>query len=163
MARNGSAAPRKAVNGTWFFNVDIGVGPDGRRRRAHRRGFPTRRAAQEELDRLRHSVSSATYVSPTRQTLGEYLTEDWLPARRHDLARSTWESYGRNIRNHVVPAMGHLQLQQVDGGVLNRFYAMLLESGRMRGSQSPGLKPRTVRYIHTILHARSTTPSAGGA
>src|SRR5438270_8276414 len=26
-------------------------------------------------------------------------------------------------------------------------------SGRVRGKQSPGLKPRTVRYIHTIIHA----------
>lgn len=29
----------------------------------------------------------------------------------------------------------------------------LVESGRVRGTQSPGLKPRTVRYIHTIIHA----------
>ena len=153
MRRSATAAPRKAANGTWFFNVDIGVGPDGRRRRAHRRGFPTRKAAQEELDRLRHSVTTATYVAPKRQTLGEYLTDDWLPAVRHNLARSTWESYDRNIRNHVVRGLGALQLQQLDGAVLNRFYATLLESGRMRGAQSPGLKPRTVRYIHTIVHA----------
>jgi integrase len=153
MARNANAVPRRADNGTWWFNVDIGTGPDGRRRRAHRRGFPTRKAAQEELDRLRHRVSTSTYVAPQRQTVGEYMTEEWLPAVRHDLARSTWESYERNVRNHVVPILGALQLQQLDGAVLNRFYASLLESGRKRGKQSPGLKPRTVRYIHTIIHA----------
>jgi hypothetical protein len=153
VARNANAAPRKAANGTWWFNVDIGIGPDGRRRRAHRRGFPTKKAAQEELDRLRHSVTTATYVASKRQTLAEYLTEDWLPAQRHDLARSTWESYERNVRNHMIPALGGVQVQQLDGGILNRFYAEFLESGRKLGQQSPGLKPRTVRYIHTILHA----------
>ena len=81
------------------------------------------------------------------------MTKDWLPAVRQDLARSTWESYERNIRNHVIPALGTVQLQQFDGAILNRFYATLLESGRKRGRQSPGLKPRTVRYIHTIIHA----------
>jgi integrase len=153
MARNANAAPRKAPNGTWSFNVDIGTGPNGRRLRAHRRGFPTKRAAQEELDRLRHSVATAAYVAPKNQTVGEFLTEEWLAAVRHELARSTWESYDRNIRNHVIPILGGLRLQQVDGSVLNRFYATLLEVGRKRGMQSPGLKPRTVRYIHTIVHA----------
>ena len=72
---------------------------------------------------------------------------------RQDLARSTWESYERNICDHVTPGLGTVQLQQFDGAILNRFYATLLESGRKRGRQSPGLKPRTVRYIHTIIHA----------
>jgi len=154
MARSTASAPRKdEKTGTWFFVVDVGVRADGRRRQAYRRGFPTKKAAQEELDKLRHSASTSTYVAPKRQRLAEYLSEDWLPAIRHKLARSTWESYERNIRNHVSPALGSLQLQQIDGATLNRFYADLLESGRIRGTQSPGLKPRTVRYLHTILHS----------
>jgi integrase len=79
---------------------------------------------------------------------------------------------------HVVPRIGGVQLQQVDGALLTRFYGVLLESGRQRGNQSPGLKPRTVRYIATILSGafhdavrwqrlivnpatRATPPSAG--
>ena len=92
-------------------------------------------------------------MAPARQTLAEFLTDDWLPAIQYELARSTWESYDRNIRNHVIPQLGHLQVQALDGGALNHFYADLLAQGRQRGSQSPGLKPRTVRYIHTIMHA----------
>jgi integrase len=83
----------------------------------------------------------------------EFLESDWLPAVRSTLATSTWESYARNIRLHVAPSIGTLQLQQVDGAVLNRLYADLLEGGRRLGQQSPGLKPRTVRYVHTILSA----------
>ncbi len=105
------------------------------------------------MDRLRNSVTTSSYVAPQRQTLSEFLAVDWLPAVRHQLARSTSESYDRNICNHVIPVLGGLQLRQIDGAVLNRFYATLLESGRKRGQQSPGLKARTVRYIHTIVHA----------
>ena len=179
--RAASAAPQKdEVTGTWWFVVDLPPGPDGQRRQAKRRGFPTRKAAQEELDRLRHSVTPNTYVPPKRQTLSEYLTDDWLPAVRRELAASTWESYDRNVRVHVVPRIGGVQLQQADGALLNRFYASLLESGRKRGNQSAGLKPRTVRYIHTILSGafddavrwqrlvvnpatRATPPSAGAS
>jgi integrase len=174
-----SAAPKKdEATGTWRFVVDLGQGADGKRRQATRRGFPTKKAAQEELDKLRRSVTTATYVPPKRQTLGDYLTADWLPAVRRELAASTWESYDRNIRVHVVPRIGGVQLQQVDGALLTRFYGDLLDSGRKRGNQSPGLKARTVRYMHTILSGafddavrwqrlivnpatRATPPSAG--
>lgn len=176
-----SATPKKdPVTGTYWFVVDLPAGNDGKRRQAKRRGFPTRKKAQEELDRLRNQIATNTYVAPKRQTLGEYLIADWLPAVRRELASSTWESYERNIRVHIVPRIGGVQLQQVDGPLLDRFYAGLLESGRKLGKQTAGLKPRTVRYISTIISAafeyavrqqrivfnpakRATPPSAGAA
>lgn len=151
----GSAAiPRKDQNtGTWWFVVDLPAGPGGTRRQAKRRGFATKKDAQAALDDLRVGGRQGTYVAPARQSFTAFLRDDWLPSVRLSLAESTWESYERNIRNHVIPNIGHLQLQSLDGAVFNQFYASLLESGRIIGKQSPGLKPRTVRYIHTIIHA----------
>ena len=148
------AGPRKDPSSNkWWFIVDLPPGGDGRRRQARRRGFRTKAEAQAELDALRVASRQGTYVAPVRQTTTEFLRHDWLPAVRRRLAESTWESYERNIRHHVEPRIGQLQLASLDGAVLNRLYADLLESGRLRGNQSPGLKPRTVRYVHTILHA----------
>jgi integrase len=152
------AAPKRAKDGTWWFVADLGPGLARggewkERRQAFRRGFPTKAAAQEALDELRVSSRQGTYVAPARQTVKAFLELEWLPAVRRRLAESTYESYERNVRHHIVPNLGGVQLQALDGGALNRLYATLLTSGRKRGSQSPGLKPRTVRYIHTILHA----------
>ncbi len=62
-----SAAPRKdETTGTWWFVVDLGPGPDGKRRQARRRGFPTKKAAQEELDRLRVRALRAAIRSRRR-------------------------------------------------------------------------------------------------
>lgn len=149
-----TAAPqRDTKTGTWWFVVDLPPGPGGQRRQAKRRGFRTKAEAQAALDALRVNARQGTYVAPARQTMAQFLYDDWLPAVRRTLAESTWESYERNIRHHVVAYVGHLSLQAVDGAVLNRLYATLLESGRKHGTQSPGLKPRTVRYVHTIIHA----------
>ena len=147
-----NAAPRKDPNnGTWWFVVDL---PDanGRRRQAKRRGFRTKAEAQAALDELRVSGRQGTFVAPDRQTVAEFLTDDWLPAVRRELAESTWESYERNVRHHLVPRIGRLRLQALDAGHLNALYGDLLAEGRLRGARK-GLKPRTVRYIHTILHA----------
>ena len=59
--------------------------------------------------------------------------------------------HGGPDRLHINPRIGGVQLQKVDGPLLDRLCADLLDSGRKLGKQSPGLKPRTVRYIHSIL------------
>jgi len=85
-----------------------------------------------------------------RQTLGQFLTDDRLPAIRTTIEPSTHESYSRYLRLHVIPHIGGVGLQQLDAGVLNRLYADLLDHGRRTG-QTGGLSARTVRYIHTII------------
>jgi integrase len=154
MSRSSSATPQKDPrSGTWWFIVDLPIDAQGRRRQAKRRGFRTRAAALAALDELRSAGRHGTYVAPARQTFGAFLTEEWLPAVKRELAETTWESYERNVKYHVKPYVGSVPMQSLDGGILNRLYATLLESGRVRGKQSPGLKPRTVRYVHTIIHA----------
>lgn len=158
MARQRAAAPTQDPNGTWSFIVDLGPGLDAKgkwrdRRQARRRGFPTKKAAQHEMDELRVAARQATFVAPKRQTVKDFLEQDWLPAVRHQLAPSTFDSYERNVRHHIVPGIGGIQLQALDGAALDRFYGHLLAAGRKRGSQGPGLKARTVRYIATIIHS----------
>lgn len=151
---SGSATPKKDQrSGTWWFVIELPAGTDGRRMQAKRRGFRTKAEAQAALDELRVASRQGTYVTPARQTVAQFLEVDWLPVVRRELADSTWESYERNVRHHLVPHIGHLRLQALDGGTLNRLYAHLLENGRAWGRQSNGLKPRTVRYVHTIVHA----------
>jgi integrase len=88
-------------------------------------------------------------VSPSRQTLARFLTDDWLPAIETTIRPSTFDSYRRNIRIHVgAHPIGAVPLQGVDATKLNRLYADLL-AGR---SGSKPLSARTVRYVHVILH-----------
>ncbi len=52
----GGRCPRLATersHGSWYLRLELGSGPGGIRRRVRRGGFPTRKAAQEELRRLR--------------------------------------------------------------------------------------------------------------
>lgn len=146
------SAPRKDPKaGTWWFVVDLGIGGDGKRRQAKRRGFATKAEAQAELDELRVSVRKGTYIPPVRQTFGDYLTNDWLPAIRSTIEKSTYESYARNVRLHIVPKLGGVPLQQLDAPMLNRFYAELQDDGGRKDGKPGGLSARTVRYIHTIV------------
>lgn len=48
------------------------------------------------------AVNDGSYVPPDRQTVGEYMLE-WLDSRKAQLRPSTWASYDRYIRLHVLP------------------------------------------------------------
>ena len=145
------SAPRKdPKTGTWSFVVDLGLGANGKRRQARRRGFPTKKAAQEALDRLRVDAREGTHVAIDRITVGEYL-EQWgetlaVAGRKP----ATVASYRRNLRVHVVPRLGGIRLQALTPLHLDAMYAELLARGNMR-TEGEALSPRTVRYVHTIL------------
>lgn len=117
-------------------------------RQVLRRGFRTRRAAGEALREALGDVARGTYVTPSKLTLGEYLTDTWLPALR--LKPSTTASYRKNVRLHIVPHIGATPLAAVTGQRLTALYRRLESSGRVDGAG--GLSPRTVRYVHTIVH-----------
>ena len=146
--RNSSAAPRKdPKNGTWFFIVDLGRGPDGRRQQAKRRGFPTKKLAQEALDKVRRDVTTKVYVAPAQQTLAEYL-EKWLDGLTTRLRPSTVDGYRRCMK-YVTPVLGGRRLDHVTPKDLDQLYAALLTSGLRQ--RKVGLSPRTVRYVHVVL------------
>jgi len=146
-----TASPQKDPRtGKWWFVIDTGLGPDGRRRQTRRRGFPTKKAAQIELDRLRVNVQEQTFVAPDRVTVAEYLAwwlESLATAGRRE---STIASYGRHLRLHVTPFLGGVRLQALTSLQLDRLYAELLANGRRDGAAG-GLAPRTVRYVATIV------------
>lgn len=144
--RRGSV--RQESNGTWSFTVDVADGT-GRRRQTRRRGFPTRRAAQAAMTTLIAEMDKGVYVAPSRQTLKDFLESEWLPAIAPTIRPATLDSYTRVIRLHVSPMpVGSLALQDVDGPRLNVLYAQLLRA-KPKGH---GLSPRSVQYVHVILH-----------
>ena len=139
---------KQSANGTWYFVVDI-ADDAGKRRQTRRRGFATQGAAQNALNGVLQDLARRTYVAPSRQTLATFLTDEWLPAIETTVRPSTFDSYSRNVRNHVAKhPLGDMGLQKVDAAALNRFYADLLGG---RTSRRP-LAPRSVAYIHVILH-----------
>jgi integrase len=91
-------------------------------------------------------------VQPTRQTLERFLVDDWLPAVRGSLEPSTWASYDRYLRLHVVPRIGAVPLQALDAGTLNKLYSALRADGGRRDGKPGGLSTRSARYVHTIVH-----------
>lgn len=65
---------------------------------------------------------------------------------------TTWASYDRMLRLHVLPVLGDRPLHKLSPTVFNSLYAELLESGYKKESRGGGLHAKTVRHIHSTLH-----------
>ena len=111
-------------------------------------GFPTKAAAQDFLNGVLTAIKDGTYVPPTKTTFGEFLLETWLPAQRQRLRDSTYEDYERRIRQHIVPTLGTVPIQELGAFALDRLYAELLSGGSARGG---GLSPKSVRNVHIVI------------
>ena len=129
---------RRGSTWTAYWQVDAASG----RRQRSKGGFSVRKEAQAFLTTTLGTLQSGTFSEPTKVTVREYLLDRWLPGRVSSLRPSTIDSYRRNIERHVLPALGHVRLQQLSADQLDRFYSDLLVAG---------LSPKTVRNIHTTL------------
>jgi integrase len=131
--------------------------PDGTRRSVTRRRGPhgerwtTRKDAAAALRTILTDAGKGEHVDPSRQPVAAYLGE-WLAGLR--LRPGTIASYRRNLRVHVIPAIGSVPLASLTTARISLLYRELERSGRADlGNEVRGLSPRTVRYCHTILSA----------
>ena len=78
-------------------------------------------------------------------TLSEYLNDTWLPAMRPVLRPGPHSLYSKNLRKHVIPALGHLRLDRIEPRAINALYSQMLGGARP-------LAPSTVSRIHRVFH-----------
>jgi len=102
------------------------------------------------MNKLLVAVEQQTYASPTKASVREYLTKEWLPAVKSTIRPSTYNSYVQHVECHVAPHIGSVKLQKLSGSQVNALYAKLAESGRKDGKS--GLSPMTIHHVHACLH-----------
>jgi integrase len=144
---------KDAKRGTWYFIVDV-PGVNGKRQQLKRRGFTSKKAAVEAQASIVAERGRGKFVRPSKVTVGTYLVDEWLPAKRSSLRASTASSYGRMIALYIQPTIGGAVLADVDGSMLNALYSQMLATGRSetrRKDQDNGLSPKTVRNVHGML------------
>jgi integrase len=122
----------------------------GKRRQKWHSGYRTKKDAERALTELLAAKDSGTYLEVTKQTFGGFIPE-WLAAIKPTIRPSTHHSYRRNLQLHVLPHLDSVQLRRIDAGMLNGLYAALLADGR-KNYAGGGLSPRSVQYVHAIIH-----------
>lgn len=151
MARgNGEGSIYQRKDGRWCGSVTIGYKIDtGNQKRKYVYG-KSRKEVADKINEILHKVNTETYVEATNLTVGDWL-DKWLSGRKPHLAYNTWDSYEMLIRCHIKPVLGSIQLKKLNTRHIQAMLNDKLVNGRIKGEG--GLSPRTVRYMHTVLHS----------
>jgi Phage integrase, N-terminal SAM-like domain/Arm DNA-binding domain len=113
---------------TYTYVLDMPPDPvTGKRRQKTKGGFRTKRECQAALNEAIMAVQTGTYVAASRRTVRSFLLDEWLPDREPPKLRATtYANYQTQIRTHVLPALGSVELQRLSPAQLNSFYRVLL-------------------------------------
>lgn len=130
------------VDTYWVGELLTGRDAAGRRK-VFRVYGKSRREVAEKLAKAQLDKGAGVLAEPSRETVGEFLSRWLQDSVKHSVRPRTFESYSLNVRRHLAPEIGHLALRKLTPGHVQRFYRKKLEEG---------LSPRTVQYLHAILH-----------
>ena len=116
----------------------------------------TKSECAAKLKALADSVNAPT---PDQPKPGILLC-DWLNLwyqsyKKPNLRPNTQMSYERRIYQHIIPALGNIQMDKLTTNDIQQFYAGLKQNGRLLRTEiyGAGLSDQTIRGIHTTLHA----------
>ena len=131
----------------WYAVVYEGLDPvTGKERRGWYPAGTTREEAEQLATRLAAELNGRN-DEVRSLTFGAYLTRQWLPGKRINLAQSTWDGYRRKIDRHVLPAIGHLRMRRLRAHHLEALYDRMLHPTDGRRA----LAPKTVLEVHLII------------
>jgi integrase len=128
---------------TWSITYDEARDEHGKRVQRSKGGFKTKREASEFLASALSSLGDGSYAQPSKTTLAEFLSEEWLPGIQATIRPLSFVQYEQAVRLRIVPYLGHKRLQDVRGGHLN---------GLHRDLEQAGLSIATRRLAHAVLH-----------
>ena len=109
-----------------------------------------------KLKALRERLETPTPEVPQAGlSLGAWLEHWYQTYKKANLRPNTQMSYERRIYQHIIPALGGIQLDKLTTGDIQGFYTDLKKNGRLLRTElyGEGLSDQTVRGIHTTLHA----------
>ena len=137
---DGDVFPRKNKEGKITSYRGAYFGPDGKRRYVSGK---TKEEAHRALRKARSCADQGFVFDAGRLTVAEYL-DRWLEdSVQGSVRRSTYESYRRQARRYITPAVGRVRLKALTPAHVQRLY---------REMRDRGLSARTVEYTHAVLH-----------
>lgn len=148
-AKGGGTIRKKTVtrNGKpyvyWEARITTGRDPGTGKQLQRSITGKTQKEVREKMARAVVELDKGIYQDPNKITVAEWM-EEWLATFCAAKVKPlTFQSYQAIIKNHVVPALGAVELQAVKGTHIQRLYNSMTAAG---------LSGKTVKNVSAVLH-----------
>ncbi|WP_273125271.1 site-specific integrase [Bacillus weihaiensis] len=97
----------------WLFKIDIGKDPEsGGRLTTTRRGFKTKKEAQQSALKLKQEISNGLSLNSNDLTYKEVF-EQWFSNHSKTIKASTKKSIESKFNKHILPRFGQLKIREI--------------------------------------------------
>lgn len=164
---NGEGSVRQLPTGAWRGAICLGKDASGKQIRK----FVMRRTQSEviaEMRALRRKLETNQPITTTKRTVGSFMLE-WLEDHvKPNRSPSTYQSYEQHVRMYIIPMLGKIPLERLNGQDVQRFLNKLrtLSAEERQGRQWGGkgmkpsrvevLTPATIQRVHATLRSGLT-------
>lgn len=125
----------------WFYCLTLGKDANGKRIQIKKRGFETEKKAKKALRDAQVQADKGAYIQPSKTSYGDYINE-WFNNRKDTLGRMTVKTAEGNIKNHILPYIGYIQLSDLNVMHIERFIGQL---------RKKGLAESTIKKIFSLV------------
>lgn len=139
----GGGTIRQRKDGRWEARFTVGRDP-GTGKQIQRSIYgSTQKEVRQKLTQIVAAVDEGTYQSPNKIKVSEWMKEWMTTFCAGKVKPLTYQSYEGIIKNHIVPAIGAVELQAVKGTHVQRLYNTMTKAG---------LSGKTVKNVSAVLH-----------
>ena len=143
----GAGTIRERKDGTWEARYTIGRDPGTGKQKQKSIYGKTQKEVLKKLQQVQNDVNTGAYIEPSKLTVGTWL-DVWIKEYPGKTKERTRIEYKKHIEYRIKPALGNVQLTDLDTHTIQLFY-----NDCLRGSKGKkAIAPKTVRNIHGILH-----------
>lgn len=142
-AASGAGSIRQRPDGLWEARISVGSDPaTGKPIRRSIYG-KTQREVKTQMTAILKQVDDKAYTPPTKMKMRDWLNQ-WMETYcKRKVKPLTYSSYEGIIKNHIIPAIGNVQLQQLNGKHIQDLYNTMTDAG---------LSGKTVKNVSAVLH-----------
>ena len=155
----GEGTLTKRKDGRWEARVVVGYDEKGMPKTKNVTAV-SKAKCLEKLEKLKAELGAVTRKCSPTMSFGEWMDFWYQTYCKNTLKESTQATYEQRIYKQIIPKLGHIPLNQLNVGTLEKFYAQLKSNGRLirRDIYGPGLSNSVIRSIHA--HCRAALEKA---
>ena len=138
----GCGSIRQRPDGRWEARYTVGRDP-GTGKQIQRSIYgTTQKEVRQKLTAVSRDMDEGAYLDQSKITVAQWMTQ-WLDGYTANLKPYTTRNYQSQIKNHIIPYIGTLRVQDLTPDAVQHMYTRLA---------ADGLSPKTLRNVHGILH-----------
>lgn len=145
------ASLQKRGDNTWLLVIEAGFNSEGQRiKRTKTIKAIGIREARKRLAEFETEVEAGDYIAPEKMTVSAFI-EEWREKTKGDLSPLTYKTYNHHIKNHILPVIGHIRLDQLKTLHLVTLVNNLKRTGARKDGREGNLSERTIVYIYRVI------------